>query len=113
MKPAMLAGTGIIGATLAASLTLGSAPTMRPVATDAVVLPVTGPAAAVIRIRHGVEMESIAMPVDLYEQFVPPAPAPAAAPVAPPRPVAATRVLAAGPYTPPAGLVTINVPVYR
>src|SRR5205807_6180479 len=77
-------------------------------------VPLTGSQADVLRIKHAIDLESISPPTDVYEQYVapvvlppppaPPAPAPAAAPV---------RIFAARPATPPAGYVTINVPVYR
>ena len=76
-------------------------------------LPLTGSPGAVLRIRHSVDSEAPQAPTEIYNQYVPPPPAPRA-PAPAPAPAAATaRVFAARPATPPAGYVTINVPIYR
>jgi uncharacterized protein YvpB len=81
----------------------------RPTAAAATsALPLTGSPAAVLRIRHSVDIEAPQAPTEIYDQYVPPAPSAAPAPAA-----ATARVFVARPATPPAGYVTINVPVYR
>ena len=119
MKISTIASITVIGGTMAGSLMLSpvgpqpaaSAPSAPSAALAAVSLPMTGSQVAILRIKHATESEAIAVPTEIYEQYVaPPAPAPAPAPV---RAAAPARVFAARPATPPAGYVTINVPVYR
>src|SRR2546421_3781018 len=113
MKPAALATAAVLGSTLAASFVLGPSGTGS---TPSSALPMTGAAsgafagsiAPIMRIRHGVELEPPATPTEIYEQFVPPPPTPAPTP-APAHPAAA----APRPYVPPAGYITIPVPIYR
>jgi uncharacterized protein YvpB len=109
MKLTTIASMTVIGGTVAASLALSSPPTPA-AAPDAALatLPITGSPTSVIRIRHGVEPAAPTTPVEIYEQYVPPPPPPPPAPAPAPRPMVAAR-----PWTPPAGYVTINVPIYR
>jgi uncharacterized protein YvpB len=109
MKPATFGAIAVIGGTFAASFALGPAPS-RSTAAFSASLPITGSAAGVVRIRHGLEPEPPAMPTDVYVEYVPPPPPPAPTPA--PRPAPA-RVAAAAPYVAPAGYVTIPVPIYR
>ena len=103
-----LASVTVIGGAVASSLMIG--PPARHGAAPTPELPLTGSALAarsstnpVLRIKHPIELEGPSTPVELYEQYVPPPdpPAPAA-------PAAVFR-----PWTPPAGYVTIGVPIYR
>lgn len=104
MKLSTIAGTTLIGGTILSSLALGPARSeSQTSAPTSVLLPVTGSADAVIRIKHGVELEGPATPSELYEQYVPPAPAP----------VAPQAMAAYTPWTPPAGYRTIPVPIYQ
>jgi uncharacterized protein YvpB len=64
-------------------------------------LPFTGPQAAINRIRHGIDFEAPATPMEIYEQYVPPPPPP---------PILAAAPLA---WAPTPGYVTIPVPIYR
>src|ERR1700730_4540598 len=106
MKISTFASMTVIGGTMAGSLMLSpvrphpAAPAATPAAQ---VLPSTGSATSVLRIRHGLALEAPVTPAEIYEQYVPPPPAPA--------PVA----LAAAPvaWAPAAGTVTIPVPIYR
>ncbi|HEY9287785.1 MAG TPA: C39 family peptidase [Candidatus Dormibacteraeota bacterium] len=112
MKAQALLAALIIGGTFAASFVLGPTPSPSgEVLAESVSLPFTGPAAAVMRVRHGVELDALATPVDVYDQYVAPAVTPT--PTAAPRPATAARPSAQRPYSPPAGTVTINVPIYR
>ena len=102
----------IIGGAVASSLMISPAP-RHAAANAAAVLPLTGSVSAasssptaVLRIKHGIELEAPATPMELYEQYVPPPPPPPAPPT--PKPATAQR-----PWTPPAGYVTIAVPIYR
>ena len=97
----------VIGGTMAGSLMLSpvrphpAAPAATPAAQ---VLPSTGSATSVLRIRHGLDLEAPVTPAEIYEQYVPP-PDPTPAPVA---------VAAAAPraWAPSAGYITIPVPIY-
>jgi uncharacterized protein YvpB len=111
MKLTSIASMTVVGATFAGSLLITDAPKAIPAAE----LPLTGsglvvrPAAAVIRINHPIEVEAPQTPVDIYSQELP-------APPAPPAPAPAARrsvAVASRPAAPPAGYVTISVPVYR
>jgi uncharacterized protein YvpB len=111
MKISTIASITIIGGTMAGSLMLSPVrPQPAVPAALRAALPVTGSTVAVLRIKHPVELEAIAVPTEIYEQYVPPPPAPPAppAPAPVPRPFVAARS-----WTPPAGYVTIPVPVYR
>ena len=96
---------------MASSLMIGPPP--RHGAAGSAALPLTGSVSAatasagpVLRIKHGIELEAPATPTELFEQYVPPPPPPR-----PPAPPSPAPVL--GPWTPPAGYVTIAVPIYR
>ncbi|MDQ6711919.1 MAG: C39 family peptidase [Candidatus Dormibacteraeota bacterium] len=65
----------------------------------------TGAQVAISRLRHGLDLEAPATPAEIYEQYVPPAPAPAPAA----GPLAAAPIV----WAPSAGTVTIPVPIYR
>src|SRR5436305_101216 len=108
MKPSSFGALAVVGGTIAASFVLGPSRPTTPLASAGASLPATGTGAAVIRIRHGAELEAPAAPMDVYEQYAPPPPTPAPAPAPTPWPV---RV--AQPYVAPANYVTIPVPVYR
>src|SRR5690348_4900961 len=106
-----LASVTVIGGAVASSLMIG--PSTRPAAARPSALPLTGSVLAatssstpVLRIRHGIELGTPEAPTELYEQFVPPPPPP---PPPPPAPAA----FAPARWTPPAGYVTIPVPIYR
>jgi uncharacterized protein YvpB len=104
VKISTLATMTVIGGTMASSLMLSpmpkhSAATETPVVTPS--LPYTGPAKAIRRIQHASDLEAPITPVEIYEQYVPPAAAPAPAAAAP-------RA-----WAPSAGYVTIPVPIYR
>jgi uncharacterized protein YvpB len=106
MKISTFASMTVIGGTMAGSLMLSpvrshpAAPTATPAAR---VLPSTGSATNVLRIRHGLDLEAPVTPAEIYEQYVPPPPAPA--------PVALVAAPVA--WAPAAGTVTIPVPIYR
>ena len=106
MKLTTIASTIVIGGTVAASLALNApraaAVTPRP---PSAVLPITGPATGIIRVRHSSEISVPTTPVEIYEQYVPPLPTPAPIPAPAPAPVRA--------WVPPAGYVTFGVPVYH
>ena len=96
MKVLTIASTAVIASTLGGSLLLS------PVHHEAAVaiaspasLPVTGSGTPVLRIKHANDVESVPAPTEIYEQYVAPAPV-----------VAAQAI-------PPAGYVTIAVPIYR
>jgi len=76
-----------------------------PVAQVAQTLPFTGTQVAISRIRHGLDLEAPAAPIEIYQQYVPP-PAPAPAPTP-------ARAAAAVAWAPSPGYVTIPVPIYR
>lgn len=101
MKFSTIASVTVMGSTLAGSTLLLSPVHQQPVASveKSSVLPLTGAPAAVLRIKHPVEIDSPQAPVELYEQYVPPPPPP---------PAPANQ-----PWTPPAGYTTIPVPIYR
>ena len=104
MKLSAIAGTTLVGGTILSSLTLGPTHSNAKVSQAALAsLPATGRVATVIRIKHGAELEGPAAPSELYEQYVPP----------PPPPTPAPRVMAAVPWTPPAGYHTFAVPIYH
>jgi uncharacterized protein YvpB len=87
------------------TLALGSpaAPPSAPSAARATaVLPATG---MVLPPSRAMQREASAAPAILYVQYVPPPP--------PPPPPAPALAAAAQPWTPPAGWVTISVPIYR
>jgi uncharacterized protein YvpB len=99
----------VISGAVASSLFIGP-PTRHTTASSSANLPLTGAvlaarssSAPVLRIKHGLELEPPATPTELYEQYVPPPPPPP-----PPAPATVAR-----PWTPPAGYVTIPVPIYR
>jgi uncharacterized protein YvpB len=103
MKISTVASMTILGSTMAGSLMLSP---MRPQpaapATPAAqTLPFTGTQVAINRIRHGLDLEAPVTPAEIYEQYVPPAPAPT--------PVAEAPVA----WAPSAGYRTIAVPIYR
>jgi uncharacterized protein YvpB len=110
LKISALASISVIGGSLAGSLMLSPAPghgqqaATTEVATTRA-LPLTGSPAAVLRIRHSVDIESAQAPTEIYEQYLPPPPAPPAP--------AATPMVAARSVAAPAGTVTIAVPIYR
>jgi len=113
MKFSTIASITVIGGTLTGSLMLSPVrqqPAAPTVASAAQALPLTGSATTVIRIKHPIELEAIAAPVEIYEQYVPPPPPPPAPPAPPP---VLARAAALGYWTPPTGYVTIPVPVYR
>jgi uncharacterized protein YvpB len=106
MKFSTIASIGVIGGTMAGGLMLSPVrPQPAVSAVSAASLPPTGSPAAVLRIKHPIELEAIAAPTEIYDQYVPPPPDP-------PAPMPA-HVYAARPLTLPAGYVTISVPVYR
>ena len=99
----------VIGGAVASSLMISPAP-RHAAANAAAVLPATGSVsaassspAAVLRIKHPIELEGPSTPMELYEQYVPP----------PPPPTAPAPAYAQAAWTPPAGYVTIPVPIYR
>jgi uncharacterized protein YvpB len=98
----------VLGGTVASSLMLSPTP-KHPAALAAPVvtpsLPMTGPATAIRRIQHGMDLEAPLAPTEIYEQYVPPPPDPTPAPVSV---FAAPRA-----WAPPTGYVTIPVPIYR
>src|SRR5712692_10630539 len=100
MKISTIASITVIGGTMAGSLMLspvGQQPAASaPSAVMSPSLPMTGSQVAILRIKHATESEAIAVPTEIYEQYVAP-PAPAPAPAAAP-----ARVFAARPATPPA-----------
>jgi uncharacterized protein YvpB len=106
MKISTFASIAVLGGTMASSLLLSPMP-KQPAAPQApafaAMLPLTGPATAISRIRHENILEAPLTPTEIYEEYVPPPPDPPA------------PVLAAAPRTwaPPAGYVTIPVPIYR
>ena len=102
MKLSTFVSMSVMGGTMAGSLVLSPAPTqpMAPRAPEtpaAQVLPLTGSGRAVLRIKHGLDLEAPQAPSEIYEQYVPPPPPPP-----PPPPQIST-----------AGWVTIPVPIYR
>jgi len=106
MKISTFASITVVGGTMASSLMLSPMPKPSAAAVAPVVapsLPFTGPATAIRRIRHATDLEAPLTPAEIYEQYVPPPPPPTPAPVA-----AAPRT-----WAPPAGYVTIPVPIYR
>ena len=108
MKLSAIVGTTLVGGTILSSLALGTGRPQSLAARPASAsLPNTGSApVTAIRIRHGLELEGPATPSELYEQYVAPTPTPA--------PTPAPRAMAAYiPWTPPAGYMTIPVPIYQ
>jgi uncharacterized protein YvpB len=110
MRITTFASITVVGGALASSLVVG--PPGRHGAPSAAALPLTGSVSAttvssspVLRIKHGLEVEVPATPTELYEQYVPPPP--------PPPPPAPAPVYAQAAWRPPAGYVTIPVPIYR
>jgi uncharacterized protein YvpB len=108
MKISTLATMTVLGGTVASSLFLSPMP-KHPAAPLAHVvaptLPATGPAMDIRRINHATDLEAPLVPVELYEQDVPPPPPPP-----PPAPIAAAAPRV---WAPQAGYVTIPVPIYR
>src|SRR5713101_2752603 len=101
MKISTIASITVIGGTMAGSLMLspvGQQPAASAASAPSAVmspsLPMTGSQVAILRIKHATESEAIAVPTEIYEQYVAP-PAPAPAPAAAP-----ARVFAARPATP-------------
>jgi uncharacterized protein YvpB len=109
MKRSTFASVTVIGGSLLGSLMLspahGPGRTVAPVSA-ASVLPRTGATTAVLRIKHAVDLEAPQAPTEIYEQYVAPPDPPAAAPASP-------RAAVASYSAPPAGTVTIPVPIYR
>jgi uncharacterized protein YvpB len=103
MKLQTLASVTIVGTTMAGSLMLSPVrpQPITPATPVAQALPFTGPQAAINRIRHGIDLEAPATPMEIYEQYVPPPPPP---------PILAAAPLA---WAPTPGYVTIPVPIYR
>jgi uncharacterized protein YvpB len=101
MKISTFASMTVIGGTMAGSLFLSPVRPHPAAPATAVVqaLPFTGQQVAISRIKHGLDLEAPSTPTEIYEQYVPPAPAP----------VAAASVA----WAPSAGYVTIPVPIYR
>jgi uncharacterized protein YvpB len=102
MKLSTFASMTVVGGTMAGSLVLNPVPpqpTARPAQATlaAPVLPLTGSSTGVLRIKHGLDLETPQAPSEIYEQYVPPPPPP------PPPP----------PQTSSGGWVTIPVPIYR
>jgi len=107
MKISTFASITIVGGTMASSLMLSPLPKPSAAAVAPVVapsLPFTGPATTIRRIQHATDLEAPLAPTEIYEQYVPPPPPPP-----PPAPAAA----APRTWAPPAGYVTIPVPIYR
>ena len=107
MKISTFASITVLGGTMASSLMLSPVPNHPAAAAAPIltpVLPSTGPATAVRRIKHATEIEAPLTPTEIYEQYVPPPPDPTPAPAI----AAAPRA-----WTPPPGYVTIPVPIYR
>src|ERR1700730_3337461 len=107
MKISTFASISILGSTMAGSLML-SPVRPQPIARSAPIaqtLPFTGTQVAISRIKHAIEIEAPAPPMEIYEQYVPP-PDPTPAPVV--LAAAASRA-----WAPTPGYVTIPVPVYR
>jgi uncharacterized protein YvpB len=109
LKISTLASITVVGGSLAGSLLLSPVHGQSQQAAAAPVaaastLPLTGSPAAVLRIKHPVELEAAQAPTEIYEQYVPPPD--------PPAPVPA-RAAAASAWAPPAGYFTIAVPIYR
>jgi uncharacterized protein YvpB len=106
MKLSTVGAATVLGSTLAGSLLI-SPVHPQPAAPQfaAATLPATGSAGGILRIKHGIEAEAPPMPVEVYEQYVAPTPTPQPTPV--------RVVVAARPYTPPAGYRVISVPVYH
>jgi uncharacterized protein YvpB len=94
----------ILGTTMAGSLMLSPVRPQpaAPATPVAQALPFTGTQVAINRIRHGIDLEAPATPMEIYEQYVPPPP--------PPPPVLAAAPLS---WAPSPGWVTIPVPIYR
>src|SRR5436305_3649197 len=112
MKLSTIGAATVLGSTLAGTLLIS--PVHRQPVTpelESASLPITGPAAGILRIKHGIELEAPATPAELFEQYVAPAPVPAPTPK--PLPAPARVIAAPRPYTPPAGYRLINVPVYH
>jgi uncharacterized protein YvpB len=103
MKLQTLASVTILGTTMAGSLMLSPVRPQpaTPATPVAQALPFTGPQAAINRIRHGIDLEAPATPMEIYEQYVPPPPPP---------PILAAAPLA---WAPAPGYVTIPVPTYQ
>lgn len=106
MKVSTFVSMSVMGGTMAGSLVLTPAPPQptapRAQATPAAqVLPMTGSGRAVLRIKHGLDLEAPQAPSEIYEQYVPPPPPP------PPPPAAAPQTWW------PSGYVTIPVPIYQ
>jgi uncharacterized protein YvpB len=94
----------ILGTTMAGSLMLTPVRPQpaAPATPVAQALPFTGTQVAINRIRHGIDLEAPATPMEIYEQYVPPPP--------PPPPILAAAPLS---WAPSPGWVTIPVPIYR
>jgi uncharacterized protein YvpB len=110
MKLSTFASLTVVGGTMAGSLLLSPASpqpaALSAQATPAVqVLPLTGSGRSVLRIKHGLDLDTPQAPVEIYEQYVPPPPDPT-----PPAPAPAAAARA---WTPTPGYLTIPVPVYR
>lgn len=104
MKFATIAGTTLIAGTIVSSMALGPVHSNASVpSTVTASLPLTGSSTAILRIRHGVELEGPIAPTELYQHYVEPTPTPA-----PVQPAAAPAA-----WTPPAGYRVIPVPIYQ
>ena len=105
MKISTLASMTVLGGTMASSLIMSPVPKHAAAPAARIVAPVlafTGPAEAIRRVKHGTELEALATPTEIYEQYVPP-------PLDPtPAPVAVARA-----WAPTPGYVTFPVPIYR
>jgi uncharacterized protein YvpB len=108
-----IASMTVITGAVAGSLLISPAP-RHAEASPSAALPLTGLSAAspsaVLRIKHPIELEAPPTPTEIYEQYVPPPPPPPPPP-APPAPARLIAVQAS--WTPPAGYVTIAVPIYQ
>jgi uncharacterized protein YvpB len=119
LKISTVASITVISGSLAGSLLLSPAHGQGQQATATAVaatsaLPLTGPPAAVLRIRHSIDIEAPQAPAEIYDQYVPPPLAPPAPPApAPVRAAAPAQAAVARSWAPPSGTVTIAVPIYR
>jgi uncharacterized protein YvpB len=104
MRLTSIASLAVIGVTASGSLLLSAPRTQTEAHATAASLPITGAMPAGLRIHHAAEIDQPQAPTELYTQYVPPPPPPP-----PPAPVATY----AQRWTPPAGYVTIPVPIYQ
>lgn len=104
MRLTSIASLAVIGVTASGSLLLSAPRTHTEAVAAPASLPITGAPVAGLRIHHAAEIDQPQAPTELYSQYVPPPPPPP-----PPAPVA----VYAQRWTPPAGYVTIPVPIYQ